>query len=228
EYPNTFDTSLKLTSDLMMVTMMHAGEAPEEILAKNWFGLFIFDDSVFTLRHVLPKIESAYDAIMDEEGGDSTGVSISINGPGTPVILFSCFQNYLSDTLLCPIPFPNEIKVNESFNFTFCGKEYRLYASGIQDPETESWAGVRNYQLFIEESTIDSESKKTLLIARAFFDETSPKILFIGDIDGDQRIDLALDVSDHYNALQPALYLSGSANIEEVVKIVGLATYTGC
>lgn len=39
-------------------------------------------------------------------------------------------------------------------------------------------------------------------------DDCSWEVLWAGDLDGDDQIDLLIDVTDHYNVLQPTLFLS--------------------
>jgi hypothetical protein len=53
-------------------------------------------------------------------------------------------------------------------------------------------------------------------------------MLFAGDLDGDGRLDLILDTSEHYNASQPTLFLSGDAAPGELLRAVAQHRITGC
>lgn len=59
-------------------------------------------------------------------------------------------------------------------------------------------------------------------------EDVGPTVLFAGDLDHDGRIDLLLDTTDHYNATQPTLFLSGAAQRGELVREVAKQRMTGC
>ena len=53
-------------------------------------------------------------------------------------------------------------------------------------------------------------------------------IIFSGDIDGDGLLDLVIDLSNHYNVSNPALFLSKPATSDNAVKLVGQHLRVGC
>ncbi len=57
--------------------------------------------------------------------------------------------------------------------------------------------------------------------------DASTALLFAGDLDGDGRLDLLLDTSDHYNVRQPTLFLSGEAE-GQPVRAVAQHRAVGC
>ncbi|WP_133498988.1 hypothetical protein [Cognatilysobacter terrigena] len=59
-------------------------------------------------------------------------------------------------------------------------------------------------------------------------DDASPALLFAGDLDHDGRLDLILDMTDHYNASEPTLFLSSGAGPKALVRRVALQRSTGC
>jgi len=59
-------------------------------------------------------------------------------------------------------------------------------------------------------------------------DDASPALLFAGDLDRDGRLDLILDVTDHYNRSAPTLYLSSQARAAELVHAVAASDTVGC
>lgn len=58
--------------------------------------------------------------------------------------------------------------------------------------------------------------------------EGGPALLFAGDLDGDGRIDLLLELSDHYNLSLPTLWLSGEGSDGEPLQEVAAYAQTGC
>ncbi|AXK72855.1 hypothetical protein DWG18_11570 [Lysobacter sp. TY2-98] len=59
-------------------------------------------------------------------------------------------------------------------------------------------------------------------------DDASPALLFAGDLDHDGRLDLILDITDHYNASERTLFLSSGAAPRALVRRVALHRSTGC
>ena len=58
--------------------------------------------------------------------------------------------------------------------------------------------------------------------------DTVPQVYFAGDLDHDGRLDLLLDISDHYNASNPALFLSSAARANDLVAKVAELLAIGC
>jgi hypothetical protein len=59
-------------------------------------------------------------------------------------------------------------------------------------------------------------------------DDAPLDLQFAGDLDGDGRLDLIFDTSEHYNVLQPTLFLSGAAGAGELLRAVARHRRTGC
>ncbi|HRN62689.1 MAG TPA: hypothetical protein PK743_07485 [Luteimonas sp.] len=59
-------------------------------------------------------------------------------------------------------------------------------------------------------------------------DDGASMLLFAGDLDRDGKLDLLLDVSDHYNVRKPTLFLSGGAPEGAVVRPVASHKAVGC
>jgi hypothetical protein len=60
------------------------------------------------------------------------------------------------------------------------------------------------------------------------FGDAEPKVLFAGDLDGDGRVDLLIDTTDHYNLSRPTLFLSSAAKQGQHVAEVAQQNITGC
>lgn len=59
-------------------------------------------------------------------------------------------------------------------------------------------------------------------------DDGRVKLLFAGDLDRDGQLDLIFDTSDHYNVMQPTLFLSTQAQPGELVHEVARHRAVGC
>jgi hypothetical protein len=84
---------------------------------------------------------------------------------------------------------------------------YSLSASGTNKGEE-----TRDYQI-----RLSCNQKSQLILNRASLSEHI-YILWAGDLDRDGRLDLLLDVHDHYNVSEPTLFLSSKAKKDEMVK----------
>lgn len=59
-------------------------------------------------------------------------------------------------------------------------------------------------------------------------DDAAPRLLFAGDLDRDGRLDLILDVTDHYNLSKPTLFLSSMAVGDAPLRAVARHEAVGC
>ena len=59
-------------------------------------------------------------------------------------------------------------------------------------------------------------------------DDAWPHLRWAGDIDRDGRLDLLIDLTDHYNVSVPTLFLSSQANAGELVRAVAELRSVGC
>lgn len=59
-------------------------------------------------------------------------------------------------------------------------------------------------------------------------DEAHPRLLFAGDLDRDGRLDLIVDLSDHYNVSRPTLFLSSGPTPGTLVRAVASYRSVGC
>ncbi|NIQ12133.1 MAG: hypothetical protein GWO23_21940 [Gammaproteobacteria bacterium] len=58
--------------------------------------------------------------------------------------------------------------------------------------------------------------------------EAFPQVLWAGDLDRDGKLDILLDLTDHYNVSAPTLLLSSMAAANELVQPVAEFRTTGC
>jgi hypothetical protein len=61
-----------------------------------------------------------------------------------------------------------------------------------------------------------------------FAEDGVPALVWAGDLDGDGRLDLYMDLTDHYNVTNYVLFLSSRAVTGELVKQVASRRYVGC
>ncbi len=226
-YDNTFFPVDSLFS-LKVLTPgnFHNDEAEKDDENRIWFGVFE-NNQTYYIAQTKIKVDKVKDAIVDNEN-EETGWDV------TPFINDKCIMLIESTPLLADrkttsISLPETIMPNDSFSFIYLGNRYSIFASGgkIKSVNSPDTIEVYNYKLYIK-STINGIIKTSLLSAEPNFNGNFIKIIFGGDIDGDNVLDLIIDNSRHYNELIPTLYLSKPADKNEILKPIGAHYITGC
>jgi hypothetical protein len=96
---------------------------------------------------------------------------------------------------------------------------YQLYAEGKEDKET-----IDNYKIIL----YSDQRRQTILSRSPTYLEGTPCLLWAGDLDRDGRLDLLMDLTNHYNVSEPTLFLSSMAAPNELVKKVASHRTVGC
>jgi hypothetical protein len=97
-----------------------------------------------------------------------------------------------------------------------------LIASGIYHK-----GHIANYKMLLQ-STRNGSFLDQIIVAKRNFDDQMITIIWAGDLDGDNKVDLIIDTSRHYNVMIPTLYLSSKATNGTMVKCVAMHKSVGC
>lgn len=215
-------------SAILETGQFHKDEVKKKTLSRNWYGVFKNNDGYY-VENTRIITERVLDAVLDESEDNPTGWKVSTPNSDTALLLFTSTNTVEKRQIKEVTLSQHEIKPGESITYTSNGITYTLYATGEkykQDPNDDFYY-TRNYRLFIK-ATINGTERTQLLVASKSFDDAMVKLLFAGDIDGDNMPDLIIDVSNHYNVDAPALYLSKPAGDKEVLQLVGWHMTMGC
>jgi hypothetical protein len=130
----------------------------------------------------------------------------------------------------------NRIWPDETMSFELYGRRYVLRGEGIIERENtirtdtgeERWDEVRNYKLFLatEGSPESTDPPEQTIVAMPSFNDQFVTIRWIGDLDGDQKPDMLLDISQHYEEEVVVLYLSSKAAEGELVGAAAVSCYS--
>lgn len=224
----SFPVDSTLQVKILRTETFHNDEVEEDFKNKVWFGLFKKDNS-YTLSQTQVFIKSVNDPIVDENEEDKTGWEVTTSIKDTCIILIEK-KPYLNNIEVWNIKVPANLADNEDFEFNYKNIEYTLFALVKKRKERvdAEWIEVSDYSLYLRAYENGKETK-TLLVAKENIDERFVEIVFAGDIDGDGRLDLIIDTSNHYNVSSPTLYLSKPASEEKkIIKPVGVFTTVGC
>ena len=222
--PDVADTTSNLVKILRPGTF-HADEVWEDVEREKWFGL-MFKDGGFLLREIEINAVRVVDGLMDDpETGEKTGWEINA-ATGEDVIVFVTNLIGLSNRKAMHADVPTEVFPGDTVEFNFFGVRYSLFATGHDDVMNEVHK-VSDYKLYL--SCLSEQAHSTeLLVSHSEFDDAMTSILWVGDIDGDLKPDILLDLSDHYNVREPALFLSSLAAPGHLLRFAANHRTVGC
>ncbi len=212
---------------ILFTGTFHGDEVEERVETLPWVGLFINDEGNFVLTKIKIIATRVVDGLLDdEENGEKTGWEISTESGQSPTILIS--GGDLTEGIVEDVEVPATVYPGDSARFEFKGTHYLLYATGSR--QMDSLAGVNfvsDYNLNVVR-TVRGESRHSVLVSHASFDDAMTSILWSGDLDGDGYLDFLIDMSRHYNQRLPTLFLSKPSADNEVVVPVAEHSSVGC
>ncbi|TRX38014.1 hypothetical protein FNW52_03690 [Flavobacterium sp. ZT3R18] len=224
-YSFPVDSILKV--EILATGNFHEDEVNEKTNEKKWFGLFktlngykLYETELITKR--------VNDPVVDENENDETGWEVNTTINDTCLILIEKLP-YLTEREIATIKIPETIHLGEKLNFSFSGINYTLFATGEKKREDENSDSfvVSNYKLYLTANKNGKEQTE-LIVAQSNFDDKMIQIIFAGDIDGDNKLDLIIDTSNHYNVSRLTMYLSKPAEHGKIIKPIGMFTSVGC
>lgn len=217
--------SINLVKMLQTGYVFHEEEVWSTAHQDKWMGLFKKGNSYYLANTRIQTLK-AHDAIVDEDTATKTGWEILVQHDDTCLYLIESVS-YLQERSVQSLSLSNTtILPGEEVKVQYNGLTYELSATGKRVKEDDYFV-VSDYRLYIT-ATVNNVSKKQLLVHIPAFEEKMTNILFVGDIDGDGKLDFIIDTSYHYNLTRPTLYLSKPASDQELVKPVGMHATVGC
>lgn len=162
------------------------------------------------------------DPLVDSNG-EKSGVEVAVK-QGVPVLLLHGQEGIATKKPRVALYSQDGITMPESepLEFTLAGDSaYKLRIEGrrLSDdaPLAPSW--------LLLEST---DQKQTLYEWPNGFLDPHCEMIWAGDLDGDEKLDLFMALSDHYNVIDYTLFLSSKRSKGNLVQRVAAFTITGC
>jgi hypothetical protein len=223
----SFPVDSTLPVRILHLATFHYDEVDENYAKKVWFGIFK-NKNDYSISETELFFKRVNDPVIDENEEDKTGWEVSSSAKDTCVILIEKLP-YFVDGNISSVKIPENIYPEENFKFNFKGIEYTLFATGDKKKEEpdSNWIVVSNYKLYLT-AVIDGKQTTELLVAKKNFDDQMIRVIFGGDIDNDNKLDLIIDTASHYNVSSPTLYLSKPAKKGKLINPIGVFTTVGC
>ena len=226
---STFPNESSYSTKVLTVGTFHEDEVWESAKDENWYGVFNGRNGSYISQTKIKSVK-VFDPLLDEDSlKDKTGWDVEAINKDTCIILIAGIDFLSNRQIKQRVLSKEQIFPDDTLRINYLGIDYKIFATGgkkkVQDdPE---WFDVWNYKLYLT-ATIKGQHLESLLVAQPNFDDQMIKLIFAGDIDGDEILDLIIDTSRHYNATTPTIYLSRPAENGEVVKPIGGHTSVGC
>ena len=209
----------------------HAGEVTAQPGAR-WQGLYPSASGV-EVRSLRLGIDTVPDGIVDGPGDPPSGVRVT-----TPFSQIE--EDWVEDDVLALVrrpgsPFPPRPATVLAGSWPIAsgrlvlalgGRQYALEV--VEGPETvwmpQRERGRPDRVLVIAE--VDGVRQPISDLSGG--DAGSPEVRWAGDLDGDGRLDLVVDETNHYNLSAPALFLSSEARPGTLVRRAARMESVGC
>jgi len=205
----------------------HGDEVPAD--AEGRWAALVAEGSGAALRPVRVSVVAVRDELLDNEG-EATGKRVDLSPELDPIVLLRGAPS------LRPGPVATAL-VRHPIGL-MSGAEAHLgtvsYQLSLRCAEVPPVSGQRQEACDL---LLQSESiQQVLFTYRAYFtredrywaSERSPMVLWAGDLDGDGRLDLLVDTSDHYNVTEMRLYVSSPAKPDALVTEAARFSAAGC
>jgi hypothetical protein len=208
--------------DLIATGSFHGGEIAHAS-GESFLALIEQRDGSFMLQPAQIRVTRENDAIVDEPH-EQTGVRVETPGVDDAFLLRG--KRLVAGPVQPASVSSADLPLHQTTTLTFNGRAYsfRYHCATVAAEEGRfDCALVLNGTQELATFPADRDEQGKLQ-----FPDMQPSILFAGDLDHDGSADFLIDVSNHYNLWEPALFLSTAAANGELVRQVAKLSTAGC
>ncbi len=205
--------------EILQPGVFHGGEVAAKS-GERWTGL-VKVGSQFRWRETTLRVRAVHDEIGDA-AGENTGQEVSVPGP-TPLFLVRGLGR-LAGHKVTPVfqnEEPQEFPKDDEWKLPFGGSTALLRI--INRPPDGQYDATRTTFLILQ----IGDQIQTLYRWEGGLDDQHCELQWAGDLDGDGKLDLVMNLSDHYNKSELTLFLSAGAGGYLVKKVSSFCT-VGC
>ena len=194
-----------------------------------WLGLYV-NGREAVLRYSKIQVRTVFDDVTDYGTKRKTGKSVSVRGPHKPVLLMRPGMGLVPGSVISVF---NQKKLN--FGRTLEKFPVRLklgqrsYVLKVVSPDKNpspcrEQAFPRNAKLVL----VTGKSSQTLYTLGDCGNDPYWYLVWAGDLDRDGKLDLYVNVTQHYDVSERKLFLSARARKGRLVKEVAAFVTGGC
>lgn len=183
----------------------------------DWYGLFSHENGL-RLEKVKVKVEEVHDPYV-EALGEKVAKKVSIENTVNPIFLVAGNKFLKEGPVTGKYYAYNVLVPEQNVEILFKGEEkYQLSPYGSEFPNlSDNENAADEYGIWLR-----GGGKEQLIVEDKYFFGTGPRLVWSGDLDGDNRLDLLLDCICEDQASNMALYLSSTAAESELLNMVAV------
>ena len=206
---------------LLQVGAFHGDEVSAES-GEIWLGLYSTPDG-YALIPSRITVETAYDPFVDN-AGEKTGKAVSVEGRTRPLFLIKGLEAPKRKSIETLSAEGAILNPGKSLDLRLDGKnENHLTAYGKGNIGPNGFTALENYSLELSKGRLSQE-----LVAYSSTNGAIPTLLWVGDLDGDNQLDLVINATPHYTIYSASmLFLSSMAKDGNLVQRVAIFVATG-
>lgn len=214
------------TIDIIAPGSFHGDEVPADTPGL-WFAL-VRDGGGASLQPVHVSVTAVRDEIVDDIG-ETTGRRVDVSPELEALVLVRGLASLRPGPVSTALA---EQRIEETHLdahlsnlsyrfFVFCGPTYLIAGQRQQECELRIRSQSVEQSLFTYGTYFEGDY-------RLWASDLPPSVVWAGDLDGDGRLDILLNTSDHPNVNEMRLYLSSTATSGQLVSEVARFEHVGC
>jgi len=213
---------------LLETGVFHGNEVTAQT-GERWLGLYVEGESSVLLPYRL-TVDTVFDDIVDHGTGQKTGKEVTIDLPLEPLFLLNG-ATMLSAGSIGTVFGDGErttassLTPSSPIELKLAGDSYQLEVIGAENGTNCSDQQLARHARLVLKL---GEKTQTLYSLEDCGNDPGWALLWAGDLDRDGKLDLYVNVSQHYNVSERRLFLSSRASAGQMVKEIAQFITVGC
>jgi len=201
------------------------GEEIDAQTGQQWLGLYVNgEDSALIFSTI--NVKQVHDDIGDAPD-EQTGKNVSVNHTSNPLFLLRGAKMLQPGAVTTVSAAAQSLGNSSDIEIKLAGTSYHLKVAS-RDKKASEFVTLDDARLILTDGT-----KKQVLTSLGGKGEHEAnaglwQLLWAGDLDGDHKLDLYVQVSGHYNSSSRILFLSSQAGKGELLHAVAEFSTWGC
>jgi hypothetical protein len=203
----------------------------DEVTAKSgeqWLGLYVTGETSTLLSYRL-KIKAVHDEVVDDKEDQKTGKELSVDLPLEPMFLVKGLTELSGGPVITVFQgkadFEKTLEKITPVRLKLAEESYQLQVLAPEaSTKCRESSFPKNAQLVLQHG----DTTQVLYTLDECGNEPYWYLMWAGDLDRDQKLDLYISVTQHYNVSERRLYLSSKAAQGKLVKEVAEFINSGC